>query len=50
MQENKPQRRLKTSTYTFRLTSEQYVKLINLGGADWIRDQINKAKLKEEKK
>jgi hypothetical protein len=40
---------IKDKYFPMRITEAQHAKLLALGGAAWIRDQINKAKLKEKK-
>lgn len=44
------QRTLKAKTFTFRLTNSQYLKLIALGGGEFLRAQINKTRVAKESK
>jgi hypothetical protein len=39
-----------TVVYTVKLTQNQRVKLLQLGGPKWLREQINKTDVKEKEK
>ena len=43
-QGRKPTEQGERRSTSIRLTEQQHQKLARLGGADWVRDQINKAK------